>query len=184
MPQPIKRKKLYFDVSFIQGASGVTMAAVETRVFPCTQFRANYTGGDRYGALLEDYRALTGGSPREEKRKREVAAWFQPLGGRRIGDDSDASNIRTSPTFIGQVRVDFVNATTNPDAADPLLYYTAGGSEVLDKCGATPIFTRHFGVRIQRFGLAGQGIGGPSSPATVFTTHGVVYVQRQHSIEI
>ena len=178
MPAPVKRKKLYFDVNF--PADGATMA-----VFPCTQFRANYTGGDRYGALLSDLEPLTGGAPADVKRRYDVAAWFQPFGGQAFntfagtpkGDDP-------SPTLTARVIIDFVTATTNQGppistatGAVGLPYFTAGGATVPDKCGTSPIFTRHFGVRIRIFRTA------PTVLQT-FTTHGVVFVQRQHSIEI
>lgn len=174
MPQPLRRKKLYFDVSFQTGPSGTTMmASPQKLVFPCTQFRANYTGGDRYGALLDDLPALTGGSDRNAKRRNEVAAWFQPYSGYANTGDSPTSNA----TNIGQVRLDFVQATTNATGASPLPYLTAGGTQITNKYGMTPVFTRHFGVRVQRFGLVGP-LG------DVFTTHGILYVHRQHSIEI
>lgn len=162
---PVTRRKLYFDFS---------IAPTATRaVFPCTQFRAGVTVGDRYGAVLDRFEALTGSSPMRTKEQREVTAWAVAVG--------DAVNSEPL-TFAAAAAlyVDFVGATIGNGAAggiSRLPFLTVGGT-VFQKAGQSAVFgttgiLRDFAVRVRR----------PSANTGV-TMHGVIYVQRQHSMEV
>lgn len=147
-----KRKKLYFDVTLPAGlgAAGGLIA----RNFPCTQFRStgSYTG-DIYGGVLDDVPALTTSAPSETKRRNEVSAWFVPTSAQAL------------QLTLGAIAVAFTIPTTvQTITAATLLVNTAGPD------GSTPIYTRHFGVQVRRYGQA--------------TMTGRLYVQRQHSIEV
>lgn len=142
----IKRKKLYFDVSFQNATTNAS------RAFPCTQFRASYSG-DLYGGVLDDLPALVAGSPADKKRANDVAAWFQ------------AREAAGTGTTTGLMKVDFINATTGNNTGTAL-----NVTSPFTQDGSTPIFTRHFAVRVRKLGAA--------------TVTGRLYVQRQHSIEV
>ena len=151
----IRRKKLYFDVDLTTSAAAI---------FPCTQFRISYAG-DNFGGVLDDLPPLTSASPAESKRRNSVCAWFQPTDGQVLANYADA----TLPISVNdrnqRVYVRFVAATTSVAAPTDLTF-----SGLLP--GSSPIGTRHFAVYVARDN---------SISATV---RGVLYVQRQHSIEI
>lgn len=159
----IRRKKLYFDVSLV--------GAVKAQVFPCTQFRISYTG-DNFGAVLDDLPPLTNTSPSESKRRNSVCAWFQPTDGQSLPDLAAG----TAPVLArnSHVFVRFVNATTSTSPTFPTDLTFPG---LLP--GSSPIGTRHFSVLVARPG--GDFLDNNGTSPTV---RGVLYVQRQHSIEI
>lgn len=152
-----KVKKLYFDVVLTrQGGSTSDASLVVNR---CTGGAlANTYAGDRDGGVLDDFPALSASSANALKRKSEVSAWF-------------AATSLSFPTVAGAVApalVDFVQWTSVASGATPL---PSSGST---PSGATAIVTRHFGVRVRAFRtLTGN-----------FILKGVLYVQRQHTIEV
>ena len=142
-----KRKKLYFDVAFAAGAANGA-----ARNFPCTQFRDSYTG-DIYQGVLDALPPLASATPGEIKRRNEVTAWFVP------------ANAQALQLTVGAIAVAFINPTTVQTITAATLLTNPNGPD-----GTTPIYTRHFGVQVRRFGTA--------------TMTGRLYVQRQHSIEV
>ncbi len=168
----VVRKKLYFLAEFrLATSAGIAAAG---RVFPCTQFRTDTKSyvGDIYGGVLADLPPLTNGSPIETKRRNDVSAWIRTIS---VGDETTASSTQSQ-----KWQIDFVDATTIASGAtilqtsgmlafgDP--FGTAQAGIGID--GVTPVMTRHFGVRVKRHG-SGLATG------TV-----MLYVQRQHSIEV
>lgn len=156
----IERKKLYFLGDF-------TLATNLFKVFPCTQFRStkSYTG-DVYGGVLKDLAPLTVGSSGAKKSQNEVTAWARVI--------SQPALVPAVTNAVSSYHLDFVNATTLKTAATILVttvIKTAVGG-TLGVNGVTPILTRHFGVRVTRRGSA------------AVTGKVMVYVQRQHSIEV
>lgn len=166
-----KALKLYFDV---------TMAdAITNAVFPCTQI-TNGTPGDRYGHLLDVNEACIGGTPPQVKARRAVSAWFQPVG-------SAGLNATTPLAFLYDVRfVQPTSAGTNKAALLGLPFFTgATTTTVPGKIGAEAIYgtngsLRHFAVQVQKRHNTGAGVIGLGT----LSVHGVLYVQRQHSIEV
>ena len=162
-------RKLYFDV--------ILPATRNSQSFLCTQYTAG-TPGDRYGALLKSVQAVTGSSSPTTKRARAVSAWFQP----------SAVTAQNVTTPINQLfAVAFVNPTLNANYSTALAglpYRTVGGAAVTNKEGNEAIYgtagiQRHFSVQVFKVRAAsGIGFGGTIS------SHGVLYVQRQHSIEV
>lgn len=158
---PVSKKKLYFDFS-IGGAA--TRA-----IFPATQFRAGLTCGDRHGGVLDRLEAMTGSTPGH--RQREVSAWAQPVG--------NATNSSAITSGAGaSLYVDFIGATSGngTGAISRLPFLTVGGT-VFQKAGHSAVYgtagiIRDFAIRVRRTGTSGT------------TIHGVLYVQRQHSLEI
>lgn len=164
-----KRNKLYFDVNL--------PATRVSQTFLCTQFTAG-TPGDRYGGLLQVLEACTGSSPATQKALREVGAWYQPAA-------IAAQNVTTP--INEAFGAAFIGPTANKNAASALTglpYLTVGGSAVAAKAGHSAVFgttgsPRHFGVQVFKVRAAsGIGFGGTIS------SHGVLYVQRQHSLEV
>ena len=143
-----RRKKLYFNVD---------LRTATNAAFPCTQFWASYTG-DNYGAVLDDLTPLTASSTNQAKRMNSVAAWLSG----RLSLGASVSTTTAQPAFV----IDFINATTVGSGATAL---TNADSALFN--GSTPIFTRHFAVRVRKIGAA-----------TGFRS--VLNVQRQHSFEI
>ncbi len=164
-----RSKKLYFDVYLGGDGDG---GVLTNQTFLCTQFTAG-TPGDRYGCLLQAAENCTGSTPANTKRSRAVSAWFQPSA-------ISVANTTTPATMLG---VQFVQPTsngTNKAALTALPYLTVGGSSVATKAGNEAIYgtagsLRHFSVRVRR------GVGQAGGNVTVA---GVLYVQRQHSIEV
>lgn len=163
-------KKLYFNLTW---ASGATSGAPVTKFVPCTPFRPSLTFGDRYGSLLEPLAAVTGNSPNTLKRAGAVEAWFVP---------SD-NNVMGRTTITSAVSIDFVAPTFavsgNTDAVPLLPYLSLDGTSVLRNKGKDTIYgtlgqQRHFSIRVRR----ANGLG------SVGTLSGVLYVARQHSIEV
>jgi hypothetical protein len=159
-----KTKKLYFDVALPTTRT--------SQSFLCTQFTAG-TPGDRYGALLAALEACTGSTPPGIKQRRAVSAWFQAAG--------YAGQNATTP--IAPCGVAFVSPTANGNnlSLTQLRYLTVGGSQVANKMGNEAIYgtagsLRHFSVQVSK-ARAGS-VGG------TVTMHGVLYVQRQHTIEV
>lgn len=160
-----KVKKLYFDANLT--------ATITNQSFLCTQFTAG-TPGDRYGALMQAMEACTGSTQSGMKQRRAVSAWFQPS---RIV----AANATTPLNILMGVR--FVQPTsngTNKAALTGLPYLTVGGGAVAEKIGQEAIYgtagsLRHFAIQVQKLrSLSGGAI----------TVAGVLYVQRQHTIEV
>ena len=161
-------KKLYFNISW---AINATLSA---KYVPCTPFRPSITLGDRYGSLLQPLAALTGNTPNELKRAQSVTAWYQPRSG---------SIASPTSTGFSAVYVDFVAPTLNVAAGTnvsriPLLpYLSSDGTTVARNVGTDTIYgtlgqPRHFSVRLRR------------DTATTVSMAGVLYVARQHSIEV
>jgi len=158
---PVTKKKLYFDFSI---GGGATRA-----IFPLTQFRAGLTCGDRHGGVLERLEAVTGSST--GKRAREVMAWAVPAG--------NSTNNSTITSGAGAMfYVDFIGATSGNGTGgiSRLPFLTVGGT-VFQKAGHSAIYgtggiIRDAAVRVRRTGTSAT------------TVHGVLYVQRQHSMEI
>lgn len=163
----IKRKKLYFFVNLDEAsaANGTPTDPPDytTALCRCTQGRRNGVpstyAGDAYGGVLEDLPALTVGSPGFRKAQREVTAWFE----------RHSSGL--SPT-VSNVFVDFVNWTTNTGGAAPLaIAYGQQQLYAVGPQGSSAVYTRDFAVRVmRRFGTP--------------TVRGVLYVERQHVIEV
>lgn len=154
-----KIRKLYFDVAM---HTGVTSAA-----FLCTQFTAG-TPGDRYGSLLQAALAATGSTPPGIKQKLAVSAWFQP------------SQVNGAASTISDYfPVDFVGA----NLTSRLPYLTVGNAAVATKAGQEAIYSvtsgiaRDFGVRVRKVRASGTA-------DSLVSVNGVLYVQRQHSIEV
>lgn len=156
----VRKKKLYFDVAL----TGATFA----QAFPCTQFRASYAG-DNFGGVFDDLPPLNSATASgETQRRNSVSVWFAP---------TDGGTIPISATIgaSDKVYTRFVFPTTAANFAGFSTTQIAGltfGSRVR---GSTPIGTRHFAVSVSRGGNSGN---------LSATVRGVLYVQRQHSIEI
>jgi hypothetical protein len=164
-------KKLYFNLTWAGGATSGAGAAV-TKFIPCTPFRASVTIGDRYGSLLEALAAVTGNSPNQVKRAGAVEAWF-------VLSDNNAVGRTTVTTGVA---IDFVaptlQVTGNTDLVPLLPYLSIDGTSVLRNKGKDTIYgtlgqPRHFSIRVRR----------TVAPSTA-TLSGVLYVARQHSIEV
>lgn len=162
-------KKLYFDIALTTTRN--------SQSFLCTQFTAG-TPGDRYGRLLRVLEALTASSPSNKKAEREVSAWYQPAA-------FTALNVTTP--INEQFATSFIGPVANGNYATQqtqLPYLTVGGGAVAAKAGHSAVFgttgiLRHFGVQVFKVRAAsGIGFGGTIS------SHGVLYVARQHSIEV
>lgn len=161
---PVTRRKLYFDFSLDPTATRA--------IFPATQFRAGVTCGDRFGAVLDRLEALTGSSPSRTKEQREVTAWAVA-----VGDAINSAPI----TFAAAAAlyVDFIGATIgNGGGGISRLPFLTVGSTVFLKAGHSAVFgttgiIRDFAVRVRR-----------PNATTGVTMHGVLYVQRQHSMEV
>jgi hypothetical protein len=148
-------KKLYFDVQFT--------ATRRSQTFACTPFRTGLPG-DRFGAFLSPLEACTGSSPGGVAQSREVGAWFQP------------SSLPAS-TALG-FDVMFVAPTVgNNIAVSGLPFLTAGGAGVSAKLGQSAIFGTAGQLRQFSVFVAKQRV------VTAAAT-GVLYVQRQHGIEV
>lgn len=162
-----KPRKLYFDANL-----GSTTT---NQVFLCTQFTAG-TPGDRYGGLLDALEACTGSTLPAIKRSRAVSAWFQ------AGAVAGANATTPLNAMLG---VQFVQPTANGTnkTLTALSYLTVGNASVAGKLGNEAIYgtagsLRHFAVQVRKFRGSGVGGGGTVSVG------GVLYVQRQHSIEV
>jgi hypothetical protein len=159
-----RSKKLYFDVLLADASTNAS--------FPCTQIVAS-TPGDRYGCLLEAAIALTGSAASGKKRANAVSAWFEPSA-------FALENATTPVDFLFSTR--FVQPTSrgiNQTGLQALPYLTVGGASVPNNAGHEAIYgtagsVRHFSVQVRKLTLAGGAL----------SVHGVLYVQRQHSIEV
>lgn len=161
---PTIRRKLYFDFN---------IGGTATRqIFPCTQFRAGLTMGERYGGALQALEALTGSSPAASKAQRAVSAYVV------------LANDQTNPitSVGGTLYVDFIGPTigNNAGGITRIAYQTVGGT-LFQKAGQDAIYgtagvLRHFSVRVRRSGITTGDINQ--------TIRGVLYVSRQHSIEV
>jgi hypothetical protein len=158
-----KRKKLYFDFSI-----GINATRA---IFPATQFTSSLTG-DRYGGLLDALEACTGSSPADIKRRNEVTAVAQ-----RTSVVYNNSMVSTGGNFS----VQFIQPTTGNGTGPvtPLPFMSPGVLFTDGKDGNSAVFgvagtPRHFSVVVRR--MPGGGVG--------TTARGVLYVQRQHSIEV
>lgn len=152
--------KLYFDVSI--------GSAQTNRSFLCTKFTAG-SPGDRYGSLFDPVESCTASTPLAIKRSRAVGAWFVPtmVAGQNA---TTALNLAffavkfVQPTVPGAnqtlARLPYPNVDANWRGTEAI-YGTAG-------------VLRNFSVQIQKNKAAGGTI----------TVTGVLYVQKQHSIEV
>jgi len=150
----IKRRKLYFDAVFTWTGVG---GVEKTTFFPCTQFTAGTVSKERYAGFLDALMPLTKGSPPEKKRQNATGAWFQVTGSDGLGD-----------TVLGLPRVTFVGETATTTPLANLANATFKGQDT--------VYTRNFGIRVGIDSLITVGLAG--------TVRGVLYVQRQHSIEV
>lgn len=155
-------RRLYFDVQ-LPGTR-------HSQTFLCTQFTAG-TPGDRYGCLLRALEAATGSTTPQVKRSLAVGAWFQATG-------LAAGSVTTPSDFA----VAFIYPVANGNYATDqtkMAYLTVGNMPVLDNVGNEAIYsitsglTRHFAVQVSK---ARETAG--------ITAHGVLYVQRPHSLEV
>lgn len=158
-------KKLYFNLTW---AAGVTTI---TKFIPCTPFRPSVTLGDRYGSLLEPLAALTGNSPNTSKRNNAVTAWFSPSQDNIMGGSSGTLGVALD--FVAPT----LNVIGNTNLVPLLPYLSLDGSSVLRNRGKDTIYgtlgqQRHFSVRARR------------PAASTSTLSGILYVARQHSIEV
>jgi hypothetical protein len=155
-----KVKKLYFSAVLSRG--GATGSVGTGAIFPCTNFRANgLYSGDSNGAVLEDFAPIAATDSQRMRNERAVSAWFQ----------LQAANYAVAGATRGPVGflLDFVAATTTVAAVAQI---GAFGSLA---AGQSTLGTRHFAVRVRPLKL---------SNTQNFTVHGVLYVQRQHSLEV
>jgi len=163
-------RRLYFDV--------ILPATRNSQSFLCTQFTAG-TPGDRYGCLLKALEAATGSTPPSVKRAKAVSAWYQPVG-------VTPQNVTTPINEMFSVA--FISPIANANYATEqtkLPYLTVGNTVVGNKAGNEAIYSvtsgtyRHFAAQVFKVRAAsGIGFGGTIS------SHGVLYVQRPHSIEV
>jgi len=147
-------RKLYFDVAFT--------ATQNVQVFACTPFRTGLVG-DRFGALMAALQACTGSTPQEVKQRNEVTAWFQTT------QATVGTVIPFNILFVGPTVGTNINPTTLP-------FLTQGGT-VSAKNGHSAVFgtagsLRHFSVKVSKY------------KTTTGVASGILYVQRQHSIEV
>lgn len=146
------RKKLVYDVTF---------TGVGTQLFfRCTNGPGAFAGAltrDRYGAVLQDFAALTRGSPLDAFRRTAVTAVYQPA--------AISGTTLKNPL----VRLRFVNSLNAFTPSTPQAI--VNGNTV--QSGNDPSFSRHFWIRLDISGVTG-----------VFTARGLLSVQRQHSIEV
>ena len=159
-------KKLYFNITWASGATA------SHKFIPCTPFRPSATFGDRYGSLLEVLTALTGNSPNASKRANAVSAWFVPSQG-----TAHAITGAGGPVFLDFVAPTFAVAPGNTDVVPLLPYLSIDGTSVARNKGKDTIYgtlgqPRHFSIRLER----------PITTSATFS--GVLYVARQHSIEV
>lgn len=155
-------RRLYFDV--------LLPATRHSQSFLCTQFTAG-TPGDRYGCLLRALEAATGSTTPSIKRSRAVSAWFQAAG-------VSATNVTTPNDFAVAFIAPIANGNYSTDQTQ-LDYLTVGNTAVSGKSGHEAIYSvtngqlRHFGVQVFK-----------ARATAAITAHGVLYVQRPHSIEV
>lgn len=159
---PQIRKKLYFDLNF----TGTR------QIFLCTQFRAGVTIAERYNGAMQGLLACTGGSPARLKAENEVTVWALPAG------LTNAALATSLTSVAAPLWVDIIGPTIgNGTGGITRLPYLTVGATVFQKAGQSAVFgttgsPRHFAVRVRRTGT------------NTTTIRGVVYVQRQHSIEV
>lgn len=176
------KKKLYFDVNFGAGTGGVGQAVATTvpaLYFPCTSF-TNGVVGDRNGNVLQALECLTGNSPNGIKKLNAVSAWFQ------LSNLGAALLTLTSPsaTTAEYTAVDFVMPTgtvANHANVTRLRSLNTAGTTLFSKGGQEAIYgtlgtLRHFSVRVRKTNNAGVAI--------TTSVRGVLYVARQHSLEV
>lgn len=168
MAQPAK-KKLYFDVLF-QGTTGI-------KIFPCTSFRDSWTG-DRYGNVLQVLESLTGNSTAAMKAKQAITAVFQMSG------NASASPLTVTSVGATPFAVDFVQPTTGNGSnalVTRLRSYNSAGTLQTALAGSDAIYgtlgtPRHFATRVRRLNVSGAAVSS--------SVRGVLYVQRQHDMEV
>ena len=159
-----KVKKLYFDADVEVG----TGASAGQSFFNCTRVTAGTPASDRYGNFLDALAALTGGSPLGLKNRNTISAVFSPV------NEPEQPFIRDGIWPM----LDFVAAAPAVlTFGDPgLPFQIPGGGTDLSKAGYDAIYTRNFRVRMRvRLGVV--------APSTMHV-RGIIYVQRQHSIEV
>lgn len=176
MPQPVKRKKLYFDCSLPAG--------VTRRIFPVTLGRASFNTGDMYGGLLDNgVPKVTTASPVDAKRRNMVHAWFEPQTFLNVG-------VTTVARVNTGVLVDFVVWTCAGKGitAAGIGFTGASGTQlpggassgtnpaILTGSAASALLTKNFAVRVRK--LTDDSLG------VHMTVRGTLYVERQHSIEV
>lgn len=173
-----RRKKLYFSVvNMSRGGIGSVIGL--GKVFPCTAFRATYTGDD-YASVLHDFSAVLGAAnPPEQFAERDVSAWFQV---QRQNWTNVANGGTHGPVYF---LTDFIGVTNGMIANGDILAGSVitpvqgvdfGAGRASIPTGASPVATRHFAVRVRPVKLTTVGAN--------FTVGGRLYVQRQHSIEV
>ena len=151
------RRKLYFDVFVASPGTGA--------IFACTQPLARPTWAAQYSrerthSYLDSLPALTGSAPFSMRARNETSAWF----------------VRTTAcgALLGQqamVGTFFVGWVSQTVTGTKLPFLTVGGV-VAAKAGQSSVFTRDFAIRLQRL----NNITGDIK--------GMIYVQRQHSVEV
>lgn len=158
MAAQVVRKKLYFDLSYT--------FTVSQRVSTVTAFQITQNASgpfDRYGGLLSQLPVITGGSPADIKRQNAVSAWFAETSGTKILDNTSCIQTTAAVRFV------------RSDGTTPITYLTAGGGTVAAKAGTDAVYSQNPFVQVR---LYRESVGVTMSGA------GVLYVQKQHSIEV
>jgi hypothetical protein len=153
-----RARKLYFDIP------QTTVTSTEKKFFiPCTPgtfsgiFEA-FSRGDRYGNLLEPMAALTRGARPAAKRLNTAHAWFE------------CGFVENSSQNFFNFCLMFVSADGQPVKRTKTDGLPEGGSVFQ---GLDPVYTSLWGVQLS--------VGTDSGD---YDLKGIVYVQRQHSIEV
>ena len=159
---PQIRRKLYFDVNF----SGTR------QIFLCTQFRSGVTISERFNGAMQALAALTASSPPASKARNEVTAVFIPAGLTNAALATSLTSV-SAPCWL-----DFIGPTIgNGTGGITRLIFQTVGASLFQKAGQSVVFgtagsPRHFAVRLRRTGTG------------TTTVRGVVYVARNHSLEV
>lgn len=160
------RKKLYFDINFTMSTGGFAWALAPcTPNFPSAITRVENTivkqkATERYSGSLDALPALTAGSPPETKRRNAVSAWFTLL--------ENGFNQASAGRGL-DIKLYFVR----PLAADPTDSFKIQGPPSVS--GSDAVYATEFGV---------AAFFGHIATSSISTIQGVLYVQRQHSIEV
>ena len=150
------RRKLYFDVALASNITGVTLACTQPLTRPT--WAAQYSL-ERTHQYLDSLPALTGGAAFSMRARNETTAWF-------------VSTTACPAILSRQAKVaSFFVEWTQVNLGTKLAFLTPGGV-VAAKAGQSSVFTRNFAVRLQRINNTNGAV------------KGMIYVQRQHSIEI
>lgn len=157
------RNKLYFDVNFTGGGTVSTVIARCTSALSTVGtpgYRLKQVLNDRYGGFMKALPTCDLNTPEEIRRRNSAGAWFQFENNGGFNSSNGAGI---------DYLLDFVYRVSGAPLMDKIPNPTAGGVD-----GTDPCYARQWGVRLQfnYNGTANRPIAG------------VLYVQRQHSIEV